>query len=177
MKPRRKLFSKNEKRKNSDKRWDSVLGAGLGTAAGFIGSGKLAKVTKGLRNMNDEELKEVAKNEVGYYKDGDRIKELFDKPPHQLSPDEGIELNNLGKKSEILLNKSEKTLKKLKRKKRAANIGMAALPIAGALLGAAYGHQNNLKKQRNKIEDAAGDKIADMIRGGSKKSSNNKKKK
>lgn len=111
-KPRRKLFSKNEKRKNSDKRWDSVLGAGLGTAAGFIGSGKLAKVTKGLRNMNDEELKEVAKNEVGYYKDGDRIKELFDKPPHQLSPDEGIELNNLGKKSEILLNKSEKTLKK-----------------------------------------------------------------
>lgn len=54
---------------------------------------------------------------------------------------------------------------------------MAALPIAGALLGAAYGHQNNLKKQRNKIEDATGDRIADMIRGGSKKSSNNKKKK
>lgn len=162
---KRKLFSKEVERKKSDKKWDSVLGAGLGTAAGFIGSGKLAKVTKGLRNMNDEELKEVAKNEVGYYKDGDRIKELFDKPPHQLSPDEGIELNNLGKKSEILLNKSEKTLKKLKRKKRAANIGMAALPVAGAILGAAYGYQNNLKKQRDKIEDAAGDRVADIVRG------------
>lgn len=42
-------------------------------------------------------------------------------------------------------------------------------PIAGAILGATYGYQNNLKKQRNKIEDAAGDRVAGIIKGKKKK--------
>lgn len=48
-------------------------------------------------------------------------------------------------------------------------IAAAAIPIAGAILGATYGYQNNLKKQRNKIEDAAGDRVAGIIKGKKKK--------
>jgi tetrahydromethanopterin S-methyltransferase subunit G len=39
----------------------------------------------------------------------------------------------------------------------------------GAGIGAVYGLGNNLKKQRDKIEDAAGDRVAEVIRGIGKK--------
>ena len=39
----------------------------------------------------------------------------------------------------------------------------------GAGMGAVYGLGNNLKKQRDKIEDAAGDRVAEVIRGIGKK--------
>ena len=39
----------------------------------------------------------------------------------------------------------------------------------GAIIGAVYGRDNNLKKQRDKIEDAAGDRVAEVIRGIGKK--------
>ena len=38
-----------------------------------------------------------------------------------------------------------------------------------AAIGAVYGLGNNLKKQRDKIEDAAGDRVAEVIRGIGKK--------
>lgn len=54
-------------------------------------------------------------------------------------------------------------------KKRAAKVGIAALPVAGAVVGSLYGYDNNLKKQRDKIENAAGDRAAEIIRGNKKK--------
>ena len=35
----------------------------------------------------------------------------------------------------------------------------------GAGIGAVYGRDNNPKKQRDKIEDAAGDRVAGIVRG------------
>ena len=53
-------------------------------------------------------------------------------------------------------------------KRGAAKVGIASLPIAGAVIGSLYGRDNNLKKQRNKIEDAAGDKVVEIIKGSKK---------
>ena len=60
-------------------------------------------------------------------------------------------------------------IKSVGKKKKNLKIATSALPVAGAILGATYGYQNNLKKQRNKIEDAAGDRVAGIIKGKKKK--------
>lgn len=169
---RDKLFSnkKNdkEKRSESDKKWDSVLGAGLGAAAGVIGSKELAKVTKELRNTNDDDFLLNVSEKNGLYKNQKRKEELLSKIPQHRSPDEEIELKNLGEESKIQLKKSKKALKRFKLKRGAAKVGIASLPIAGAVIGSLYGRDNNLKKQRNKIEDAAGDKVVEIIKGSKK---------
>ncbi len=168
---RDKLFSKkkDKERSDSDKKWDSVLGAGLGATAGVLGSKKLAKVTKGLRDTNDNDFLLNISEKNGLYKNQKRKEELLSKIPQHRSPDEEIELKNLGEESKILLKKSKKALKRFKLKKRAAKVGIAALPVAGAVVGSLYGHDNNLKKQRDKIENAAGDRAVEIIRGNKKK--------
>lgn len=168
----RKQFSKKkedrEKRSEFDKKWDSVLGAGLGATAGVIGSKELAKVTKELRNTNDDDFLLNVSKKNGLYKNQKRKEELLSKIPQHRSPDEEIELKNLGEESKIQLKKSKKALKRFKLKRGAAKVGIASLPIAGAVIGSLYGRDNNLKKQRNKIEDAAGDKVVEIIKGSKK---------
>ena len=168
---RDKLFSKKDDRKErseSDKKWDSVLGAGLGATAGVIGSKKLAKVTKELRNTNDDDFLLNVSEKNGLYKNQKRKEELLSKIPQHRSPDEEIELKNLGEESKIQLKKSKKALKRFKLKRGVAKVTIASLPISGAVIGSLYGRDNNLKKQRNKLEDAAGDKVVEIIKGSKK---------
>ena len=63
------------------------------------------------------------------------------------------------------LNETVKSGKKLY--KPVKKVGKYA--AIGAGIGAVYGLGNNLKKQRDKIEDAAGDRVAEVIRGIGKK--------
>lgn len=160
---KRKLFSKEVERKKSDKTWDSVLGAGLGATAGVIGSNKLAKVTEVLRNTDDKDFIKEENTKNDFYKKSSKLKDI-NKDLH-LSPDEIVDQMNKRMEIDSINKKSQKALKKFRLKKRVAKVGIVAIPVAGAIIGAAYGHQNNLKKQRNKIEDAAGDRVADIVRG------------
>ena len=65
----------------------------------------------------------------------------------------------------IINNSRKNMIETVGKKKRKLKIATAAIPIAGAIIGAVYGRDNNLKKQRDKIEDAAGDRVADIVRG------------
>lgn len=68
-------------------------------------------------------------------------------------------------KHDIINNSRKNMIETVGKKKRKLKIATAAIPIAGAIIGAVYGRDNNLKKQRDKIEDAAGDRVADIVRG------------
>ena len=168
----RKQFSNKkkedrEKRSESDKKWDSVLGAGLGATAGVIGSKELAKVTKELRNTSDDDFIRKANEKGGFYEKGKKLKDIFSNDYH-LSPDEVIDQFNKRDEINLINEKSKKALKRFKLKRGVAKVGIASLPIAGAVIGSLYGRDNNLKKQRNKIEDAAGDKVVEIIKGSKK---------
>lgn len=164
---KRKLYSDKEdkdRRKKSDKNWDSALGAGIGAGLGVSGSVKLKKATRKLRNTSNEKFILDANEKAGFYKKGEKLKNVADRSLH-LSPSEVVEQDNLRKELDLINKKSHKALKKFKVKKKLSKVGIAALPILGAGVGSLYGYQNNLKKQRDKIENAAGDKAAQIIRG------------
>lgn len=164
---KRKLFSKDEKRKESDKKWDSVLGAGLGTAAGISGALKInsLKSVKKLKNATNARI-----NKVHDYL-ADKMEEDMQKKINSSSDpfNKYVTDEARRKKHDIINNARRKMIKSVGKKKKNLKIATSALPVAGAILGATYGYQNNLKKQRNKIEDAAGDRVAEIIKGKKKK--------
>lgn len=120
--------------------------------------GKLKNATNArINKVHDYRMQKVDKEYQGKINSN---KDPFDK----------YVLDEVRKGKHDLINKSrKKMIRNVRRKKIAFKVGIAALPVAGAILGAAYGHDNNLKKQRNKIEDAAGDRVAGIIKKKEKK--------
>ena len=160
---KRKLFSKDEKRKESDKKWDSVLGAGLGTAAGISGALKInsLKSVKKLKNATNARI-----NKVHDYRTEKVETEMQRRINASVDPFEKSVIDEVRRGKHDIINNSRKNMiETVGKKKRKLKIATAAIPIAGAIIGAVYGRDNNLKKQRDKIEDAAGDRVADIVRG------------
>lgn len=164
---KRKLFSKEAERKKSDKGWDAALGAGIGTAAGIAGKTKLEKMKsiKKLKNATNTRI-----NKVHDYRTEKVETEMQKRINTTVDPFEKSVLDEVKRGKHKIINDSRKNvIETVGKKRRRLKIAAAAIPIAGAILGATYGYQNNLKKQRNKIEDAAGDRVAGIIKGKKKK--------
>lgn len=169
---------KEEKpRTEKDKSWDSVYGAGAGGAAGAIGSTAIYKGTKKLRNTTSKSIndhfdnisKKIDEESLKGIKDPtDLPGKIFAGPVDESNAGMGEYNINAGKHN---LNNAarKKALRKLKIKKRLAYSGIVAAPIIGSVLGSLYGRDNDLRKQRRKMEEAAGDKVAESIKGIGKK--------
>lgn len=160
---KRKLFSKEAERKKSDKEWDAALGAGIGAAAGVAGKMKLEKINsiKKLKNATNARI-----NKVHDYRTEKVETEMQRRINASVDPFEKSVLDEVKRGKHKIINDSRKNMiETVGKKKRKLKIATAAIPIAGAIIGAVYGRDNNLKKQRDKIEDAAGDRVADIVRG------------
>lgn len=164
---RKKIFSKKEKessnddRTKKDKSWDSVYGAGVGGAAGMIGSSAIYKKTKSLRENTQDILDEINdKYGEKALKIGDRttIIDEADGPGMWVKERNDAELHNINN------NSRKKAIKRVKIKKGLAQAGIVSLPVLGSVLGSLYGRDNDLRRQRKKMEDAAGDKVASTIK-------------
>lgn len=161
---RKKIFSKKENngddRTKKDKSWDSVYGAGVGGAVGVIGSSKIYKKTKNLRENTQDILDKINdKYEEKALKigEGTAIDET-DKPGMWAKERNNAELHNINN------NSRKRAIKRVKVKKGLAQAGIVALPVIGSVLGSLYGRDNDLRKQRRKMEDATGDKVASTIK-------------
>lgn len=182
---KRKLFSKNkekQERSKTDIASDAAVGAGIG--AFMAGSGRLSyeKVNKPMEEVTKKSIErnyrrksnwETRKKEAKHFvsdvteffkrKKSDSLAKNFDKDSR---------LKEIG--TEFINNKEEYLNKPMRRLEEATKSGkklyrpakkVGKYAMIGAGIGAAYGLGNNLKKQRKKIEDAAGDKVAKIIRG------------
>ena len=160
---KRKLFSKEVERKKSDKGWDAALGAGIGATAGVAGKMKLEKINsiKKLKNATN-----ARRNKVHDYRTEKVETEMQRRINASVDPFEKSVIDEVRRGKHDIINNSRKNMiETVGKKKRKLKIATAAIPIAGAIIGAVYGRDNNLKKQRDKIEDAAGDRVADIVRG------------
>lgn len=158
-----------EERNKKDKSWDSVYGAGVGLASGVLGSGIVSKATKKIRNTTDEEFS------VNYKKD--EIDKLIKDKENILSDGDlggrDAKIDNIHKKASLINEERLKELPKFQKRrlrlKRINKTSMVALPVIGSVVGGLYGRDNDLRKQRRKMEDAAGDKVAESIKNIGKK--------
>ena len=182
MKLKRIMFSKKDDRDETDKKWDSAFGSMLGAAGGSSTGTNVGKaieddgrfdkeVTE--KDLERRKVKKAGKIDKEYNK---LIKEAEKQSDPILKQ---VESDNLRKTKDLKLKDLEGELKTGKDKLKSARLSgksikvkrKLALPlaaagaIAGAIIGAVYGRDNNLKKQRDKIEDAAGDRVADIVRG------------
>lgn len=189
---RRKLFSKEEKqeRSKSDITSDVTVGAGMGAL--ITGSGRLSyeKAFNPQKEVTEDSIKKLYRKKSN--RDTDKLKmkhrysnakqavkdivtgkksDLIEKTKRNEHQSKEIGLKFLDNKKKFLdkpleeLNETVKSGKKLY--KPVKKVGKYA--AIGAGIGAVYGLGNNLKKQRDKIEDAAGDRVAEVIRGIGKK--------
>lgn len=158
-----KREKENKERTKKDKSWDSVYGAGVGGAAGVGGSAFIYKKTKRLREQTQDIFDKINAN----------AEEKADKINKQAAKDlvEGDIPGNFIKENSIDAGKhklnrdaANKSIRRVKLNKKLAYAGMIALPIAGSVLGGLYGRDNDLRKQRRKIEDMAGNKVAESIK-------------
>lgn len=181
---KRKLFSKE--RSKSDIASDAAAGAGMGALV--AGSGRLSyektfnpqeevteeSIRKKYRKKSNQDTNKLrmkhrysnAKQTVKSIFTGKRL-DPIEKSKIKENQTKEIGLKFLDNKKKFLdkpldeLNEAAKQGKKLL--KPVKKVGKYA--AIGAGIGAAYGLGNNLKKQRAKIEDAAGDRAARVIRG------------
>lgn len=182
MKLKRMVFSKKDSRDETDKKWDSALGSVLGAAGGSSVGTSIGKaieddgrfdreVTE--KDLEKRKIKRAGKIDKEYNK-------LIKEAEKQSDPIRKIvEADNLKKTKGLKLKELESEFKVSKDKLKDARISgkpikvkrKLALPLAatGAVVGSKYGKDNNLKKQRDKIEDAVGDRAAEIIRGNKKK--------
>ena len=189
---RRKLFSKEEKqeRSKSDITSDVTVVAGMGAL--IAGSGRLSyeKAFNPQKEVTEDSIKKLYRKKSN--RDTDKLKmkhrysnakqavkdivtgkksNLIEKTKRNEHQSKEIGLKFLDNKKKFLdkplqeLNETVKSGKKLY--KPVKKVGKYA--AIGAGIGAVYGLGNNLKKQRDKIEDAAGDRVAEVIRGIGKK--------
>lgn len=186
MKLKRVTFSKKDNRDNIDKKWDSALGSILGAAGGSSIGTNIGKVIENDGRF-DREVTETDLEKRKVKRAGRIDKEynkLIKEAEKQSDPIKKIiETDNLKKTKGLKLKELESEFKVGKDKLRDARISgkplkvkrKLALPLAatgaiiGAVVGSNYGRDNDLKRQRDKIEDAAGDRVADIIRGNKKK--------
>lgn len=189
---KRKLFS--DKRSEKDKKWDSVYGGGVGIGLGASGGYGLGKLNERLDlvgpKVTDKKLRKDAE------KMSQKISKEFEKSINKVKKDPNID--PMGK--ELLKTSYEKAKNyKLNRlvndplKEKIADLEMKTkkgivvkdskklvLPltiggaVVGSVLGSLYGRDNDLRRQRKKMEDAAGDKVASTIKNlGSEKEKKN----
>jgi hypothetical protein len=150
-----------------NKGWDAALGAGIGATAGVAGKMKLEKINsiKKLKNATNARI-----NKVHDYRTEKVETEMQRRINASVDPFEKSVIDEVRRGKHDIINNSRKNMiETVGKKKRKLKIATAAIPIAGAIIGAVYGRDNNLKKQRDKIEDAAGDRVAEVIRGIGKK--------
>lgn len=182
MKLKRIVFSKKDNRDETDKKWDSALGSVLGAAGGSSVGTSIGKAieddSRFDREVTEKDLEKRKIKRAG--KIDKEYNKLIKEAEKQSDPIKKIvETNNLEKTKGLKLKNLESEFKVSKDKLKDARISgkpikvkrKLALPLAaaGAVIGAVYGRDNNLKKQRDKIEDAAGDRVAEVIRGIGKK--------
>lgn len=166
---RKKTFSlkkkDNNKRTKKDKSWDSVYGAGVGAVAGSLGSATIYKNTKRLRENTQDILDEINDKAEDRALDIEKkvAKDGIDKPKDWAKELNGAELHKANRE------RANKAIKNIKIRKGLAKTGIIAFPILGSVLGSLYGRDNDLRKQRRKMEDAAGDKVAESIKNIGKK--------
>lgn len=180
------MFSKKDDRNETDKKWDSALGSVLGAAGGSsVGTNVGKAIEEDGRFDREVTEKDLEKRKI---KRAGRVDKEYNKlikdAEKQSDPIlKQVESDNLKKTKGLKLKELEGELKIGKDKLKEARISgkpikvkrKLALPlaaagaIAGSVIGYKYGRDNNLKKQRNKIEDAAGDRAAQVIRGKNKK--------
>lgn len=179
---KRKLFS--GKRSEKDKKWDSVYGGSVGIGLGASGGYGLGKLNERLDlvgpKVTDKKLRKDAE------KMSQKISKEFEKSINKVKKDPNID--PMGK--ELLKTSYEKAKNyKLNRlvndplKEKIADLEMKTkkgivvkdskklvLPltiggaVVGSVLGSLYGRDNDLRRQRKKMEDAAGDKVASTIK-------------
>lgn len=156
----RRMFSKkSDDRDNKDKSWDSVYGAGVGAAVGSLGSATIYKNTKDIRNFDRDKF-------VKSYK-ADRLNHLnseIDRLSNSGNPTDKLAIPDVKKEASGIAKEVNEKVRNAKIKKGLAKTGIIALPILGSVLGSLYGRDNDLRKQRRKMEDAAGDKVAESIK-------------
>lgn len=187
MKLKRMVFSKKDSRDETDKKWDSALGSVLGAAGGSsvgtsIGSKAIEDDGRFDREVTEKDLEKRKIKRAG--KIDKEYNKLIKEAEKQSDPIRKIfEADNLKKTKGLKLKELESEFKVSKDKLKDARISgkpikvkrKLALPLAatgaviGAVVGSKYGKDNNLKKQRDKIEDAVGDRAAEIIRGNKKK--------
>lgn len=166
---KRKLYSKDDDRDYKDKKWDSVYGASVGTAGGYLASKAVYKAAEKLSEAKEANYRNWIKRSMINSKKAKRYFDLFEKQPH-LNPDEMFEMDSLGKEGDQKVKEIEKKVAKFRLKRMKARKFIKnpkykyAFPIAGGVIGALYGLDNNLTKQRRKAEDAVGDKVVDKIK-------------
>lgn len=171
---RKKMFSNNKnkekegkERTEKDKSWDSVYGAGVGGAAGILGSTAIYKNTKNIRENTQNIIDEINSK---YEDKADDIKRQTDKLTQEYDPVGNKFKKEIGDgKLNINNDLRKKAIRKVKLKKGLAQAGIVVAPIIGSVLGSLYGRDNDLRKQRRKMEEAAGDKVAESIKGIGKK--------
>lgn len=143
---KRKLFSKEVERKKSDKGWDAALGAGIGATAGVAGKMKLEKINsiKKLKNATNARI-----NKVHDYL-ADKMEEDMQKKINSSSdPFEKSVIDEVRRGKHDIINNSRKNMiETVGKKKRKLKIATAAIPIAGAIIGAVYGRDNIISRNK-----------------------------
>ena len=181
------VFSKKDSRDETDKKWDSALGSVLGAAGGSsVGTSIIGKaieddgrfdreVTE--KDLEKRKIKRAGKIDKEYNnklikaeKQSDPIRKIFE--ADNLKKTKGLELKELESEFKVSKDKLKDARisgKPIKVKRKLALPLAATGAVIGAVVGSKYGKDNNLKKQRDKIEDAVGDRAAEIIRGNKKK--------
>jgi hypothetical protein len=186
MKLKRIVFSKKDNRDETDKKWDLALGSVLGAAGGSSVGTSIGKaieddgrfdreVTE--KDLEKRKIKRAGKIDKEYNKlikeaekQSDPIKKIVE--TDNLEKTKGLKLKNLESEFKVSKDKLKDARisgKPIKVKRKLALPLAAAGAVIGTVVGSKYGRDNNLKKQRDKIEDAAGDRVAEVIRGIGKK--------